>query len=267
MRAIFRQPYFITSLLIHVILLMMLMVGLQFSSPTIVFENTNKQDVISAVVLGDSQESKLIKEPLHTLLAPEQQEKPLPKRVVDLPKQDAIAIHTEKHKTTKENLKRQSTAHPEQLKKKKLKPLKRKLNTISHSNILHQQIEKTMRQALLDEDIKFNTQLSREASGIVNRYQALITQAISEHWIIPPGANKKLSSILLIRLAKDGSVLEVSVVQSSGDPALDDSARRAVYQASPLPVPPDTKAFDSFKQFRLTVRPETMIDNPTTIAS
>ncbi len=93
-------------------------------------------------------------------------------------------------------------------------------------------------------------------AGEVDRYKALIIGAISRQWILPENAQSNLSSEFRIRLAPDGSVLEVSLARSSGDSVLDHSAQSAIYKASPLPVPTDPEAFNTFRDISLTVRPE-----------
>lgn len=92
--------------------------------------------------------------------------------------------------------------------------------------------------------------------GEVNKYKALIVNAISRQWILPDNVDSSLSSKFRIRLAPDGMVLEVTLVRSSGDPVLDRSAQSAIYKASPLPVPSDTQTFNLFRDISLTVRPE-----------
>ncbi|WP_209025868.1 cell envelope integrity protein TolA [Legionella israelensis] len=105
-------------------------------------------------------------------------------------------------------------------------------------------------------------QAAREAekqarmAGEVNKYKALIVNAISRQWILPENVDNSLSSKFRIRLAPDGMVLEVTLVRSSGDPVLDRSAQTAIYKASPLPVPSDIETFNLFRDISLTVRPE-----------
>lgn len=102
---------------------------------------------------------------------------------------------------------------------------------------------------------------ARQIQGTIDRYQAMILQAISEHWLIPPGVDKTLSCKLNIQLAPDGSVLNVTLLESSNNVLLDRSAVAAVYKSSPLPVPTDPEAFDSFRNIDLIVRPEDIIGN------
>lgn len=95
-----------------------------------------------------------------------------------------------------------------------------------------------------------------QLAGEVNKYKAMIVNAISRQWILPENVDSALSSQFRIRLAPDGAVLEVSLIRSSGDAILDRSAQTAIYKASPLPVPTDPATFDLFRDISLTVRPE-----------
>ena len=57
----FRQSqYFIFSIVFHVAILLLLVLGYEFVTPLPVIENTNKNDVISAVILGDIPQSKIL---------------------------------------------------------------------------------------------------------------------------------------------------------------------------------------------------------------
>jgi colicin import membrane protein len=93
-------------------------------------------------------------------------------------------------------------------------------------------------------------------SGEVDKYKAMILNAIGQKWITPENVDRSLSSQFRIRLAPDGVVLAVSLTRSSGDAVLDRSAQTAIYKASPLPVPRDASTFELFRDINLTVRPE-----------
>ena len=99
-------------------------------------------------------------------------------------------------------------------------------------------------------------QKAAQMSGEINKYKALIIQAISQHWILPENVDRSLYSQFRIQLAPTGKVLSVSLIRSSGDPVLDRSAQAAIYKASPLPVPSDVNVFNLFRDISLTVRPE-----------
>lgn len=125
-----------------------------------------------------------------------------------------------------------------------------------------QDIEKTFRESALLSDAHTKSTVSRAvADGVIDKYKALIIQSISEQWRVPAGVSKQAVSELTIRLAPGGMVLDVKVSRSSGNPALDRSARSAVMKSSPLPVPKDAKEFEAFREFVLKVKPEYVMDN------
>lgn len=101
-----------------------------------------------------------------------------------------------------------------------------------------------------------NAQQQARLAGEVDKYKALIVNAIGRNWILPEKVDSSMSSQFRIRLAPDGNVLEVSLTRSSGDALLDRSAQTAIYKASPLPVPTDAETFNLFRDISLTVRPE-----------
>lgn len=275
------KKLFLVSALFHVILLFILVLGFDFTQPLPVIENTNKNDVISAVVLGESEKSKLITKKLFTPpSAPQPREqkiqpvateakvisKPKPVEVI---KKDVIAIKTafkkfEQKNDLDEKMRRDLLAKDmlAEINKQtnKQKKLQQKKLQEQFAKTFQEQTEKSLRQQLLNEEIKLQGTEVRESQGEINKYKALILQAISQQWIIPTQANKKLYCELLIRVAPGGMVLDVQITKTSGDPSLDSSARSAVLKASPLPVPADSTAFEAFRQFELKVKPENILE-------
>ncbi|MGB6976220.1 MAG: cell envelope integrity protein TolA [Gammaproteobacteria bacterium] len=100
---------------------------------------------------------------------------------------------------------------------------------------------------------------SQQQQGVLDKYKAMIVQAISQNWLVPDNVDKSLSCQLLIQLGPGGVVLSVQIIRSSGNSVLDRSAQAAVYKTSPLPVPQNPALFDKFRSLRLTVRPESII--------
>lgn len=70
-----------------------------------------------------------------------------------------------------------------------------------------------------------------------------LTAAISRAWSYIAGADQ-LHCKIKIQLSGSGDVLNANVSQSSGNKLFDDSAVRAAFKASPLPLPSDPSAFD-----------------------
>jgi colicin import membrane protein len=271
------------------------MMGFEFSSITPVISNTNKQDVISAVILGDTSKSRILPrksskssfkpiEPLVSKNITEHKQAVTSKEAnVVHAKDKAIALTiSQKNKLLQENLQENLQEKSHEMKKiakamqqelfakdllsdikqeqTRQKQHQQKQVKSQFEKTLQQQAEKSLRQQLLNEEIKLQGTEQRLSRGEINKYKALILQSISEHWIIPSGANKSLYCELMIRLAPDGTVLEVHITKTSGDPSLDGSARAAVLKSSPLPVPSDTAAFSAFRQFALKVKPENILN-------
>ena len=268
------KKYFIVSIVFHVVLIFALILGFDYTSPLPVFENTNKNDVISAVILGDTADSKILPQaspPKPVEIKPietKPEVKPITQKTITPPKikKDVIALEVKKKTIQKKILK----PLPKDIFAKDLladiknqhdkqKKIKQKQLKTQFEKTLQEQAEKSLRQQLLNEEIKLQGKQSRQAQGEVNKFKALILQVISDHWIIPTQANKKLYCELMIRLAPGGMVLDVQITKTSGDPSLDSSARAAVLKASPLPVPKDPAAFEAFRQFVLKVKPENII--------
>ncbi|MDF1678212.1 MAG: cell envelope integrity protein TolA [Legionellaceae bacterium] len=115
--------------------------------------------------------------------------------------------------------------------------------------------ERELEQARL-EKARIDAANRARMSGVVDKYKVLILGAIGEQWILPDQVNRSLSSRFKIRLAPNGTVLDVQLTRSSGDAVLDRSAQAAIYKASPLPVPSEPEMFNVFREISLTVRPE-----------
>lgn len=258
------------SLLFHVFILAVFIISFETTSLLPVFENTNQRDAISAVVLGDIPTSKMLPQKLASDLPKPVVEKTPPPAPKVLPKPDekeAIALSKpllqkkvvdqkkEAEKKLKKALEKNLLADIKTAQDKKAQPQKIQNN---FKKLLQQQAEKSLRQQLLNEEIKLQGSEMKQSQGVVDKYKALILQVISTHWIVPMQSKKNISAELMIRLAPGGVVLDVQISKSSGDLALDSSARAAVLQSSPLPVPADPKQFEPFRQFLLKVKPENL---------
>jgi len=93
----------------------------------------------------------------------------------------------------------------------------------------------------------------------IDRYKAMVRAQIMRYWTVSGGLQTQGATKLFVRVAPTGTVLDVKVVQSSGNEAMDRSAIAAVYKASPLPVPQDPELFRSFRELRLTLRPDSIL--------
>ncbi len=263
------SPAFFFSVIFHILVLAIFIISFEFSSRMPVVENSDKDmKVISAVVM---ETPNPMPAPIPTPQIQPQIEKSAPPPIVKsapkpdpvlLQKQQAIALNLLRKKqiiAQKEALAKQlleDVKKQAQLQKKLKLKLKQSSLEADFAKELKDQAAKNLERQLHQEQVRL---AGSKMQGEVNKYKALILQAISERWLVPAGVNKKLYSELLIRLAPGGAVLDVQITKSSGDIALDRSARDAVFKASPLPVPTETREFAQFRQFVLRVKPESVL--------
>ena len=74
----------------------------------------------------------------------------------------------------------------------------------------------------------------------------LIREKVERNWLRPPGTDG-LTCKLTVRVGANGSVLRVSVVESSGSNAFDRSVETAVHKADPLPMPRSERLLAQFR--------------------
>lgn len=201
------------------------------------------------------------------------------KKQADITAKKVLALHQEKlaklqaaekiKKAKAEKLKKEKIAKTEeakrnaraserakQLAKEKAQKLAQAKKLKMEQKLLQQ---KLMQQAMMSEQkslSKADSQIQSTAQqGEIDKYKAQILSLVQSNWRIDR-VNDKLKCIYTISLAPDGSVLSVSLVKSSGDDNLDQSARQAIMQSSPLPVPHNPAEFDHFRQLVLTLSPQ-----------
>ena len=85
------------------------------------------------------------------------------------------------------------------------------------------------------------------------RYRSLIRQTVQDNWYIPPGSDENQVVTLSLSLLPTGEVSNVTIVEGSGNQALDDSALRAVRRVDNFPVPDDGAVFDEYFRGGLTM--------------
>lgn len=153
--------------------------------------------------------------------------------------------------------KKQAEAKAEQIKREQAQAAKAQADKLKAAqNAQAAKAEQERRQAAEAAAAQQNAENQARIAGEVDKYKALIVNAIGRHWILPENVDSSMSSQFRIRLAPDGNVLEVTLTRSSGDALLDRSAQNAIQKASPLPVPTDADTFNMFRDISLTVRPE-----------
>lgn len=113
--------------------------------------------------------------------------------------------------------------------------------------------ERAMQEQLAKEAQARSAARARQAATEVQRYTALIRDAIQRNLLVDEGMRGK-SCRINVRLASSGFVTSVSVI--NGDKAVCDATVRAVNRAGTLPVSQDPDVYNQLKDINLTVSPE-----------
>jgi colicin import membrane protein len=98
-------------------------------------------------------------------------------------------------------------------------------------------------------------EMAAAAAAEVGRYTDMIRSKIRRNIVMPPDVPESAVAEFKVTLLPDGSVMEAELLKSSGNPAYDDAAERAIYKAQPLPLPQDAGLQKKFRELRLTIRP------------
>ncbi len=98
---------------------------------------------------------------------------------------------------------------------------------------------------------------------LVMAYSAVIHDLVQQYWSRPPSARNGMVVVLRIRMVPTGDVLDVEIVQSSGDFAFDRAAESAVLKVNRFTELQgmDPRMFDrNFRTFLLTFRPQDLLN-------
>ena len=272
----YRKPFLI-AVLFHVVLLAFLIFSFvsHFRAPpasasqqiihaTAIIQPTATPEPVEKPVEAQAEKKELEK----VALEKQQQAEAAAKQVE---KQKRIAVQAEKAA----KLKIQMAAKQKEIQKKKIEALaKKELEEEAQKKIkMAQTIAKKQRQQkLLAEQKKLQQQLMQQQlnseaksieqvqtslaqDGAIDQYKARILSLIQSNWRIDR-VDSQLKCVYSVSVAPDGTVLGETLVRSSGDSNLDQSAKQAILASSPLPVPSDPTLFNHFRQLVLTLSPQ-----------
>ncbi|SVC54475.1 uncharacterized protein METZ01_LOCUS307329 [marine metagenome] len=112
--------------------------------------------------------------------------------------------------------------------------------------------EKKLKEKALQEELE--AEQSEHDQSEISKFTNLIINAIENRFNCSP-LFKGISNKILIRMGESGKVIESTIIESSGNELFDQRAEKAVYSASPLPVPTDSKLFNEMRKIRITFEP------------
>ncbi len=106
-------------------------------------------------------------------------------------------------------------------------------------------------------------QAARTEYELVQSATAIIQRYVQEQWSRPPSARNGMRAVLRIQMLPTGDVTNVTIVESSNDPAFDRSAETAVFRAAPfteLQNLPINIFNQNFRTLSLIFQPEDLLN-------
>jgi colicin import membrane protein len=140
-----------------------------------------------------------------------------------------------------------------------LQKLREASETEDKQDAIDTEVERRLMEQSLAEAIR-NEQEFRIAVTDDERAQAYVGQIqrqIIQNWSRPPSARNGMQALLKVYLVPTGEVVDVVLVESSGNEAFDRSAILAVRKSERFMVPQESREFErNFREFSVLFKPE-----------
>jgi len=112
-----------------------------------------------------------------------------------------------------------------------------------------------LKQQMLEEQMELEEAQNQQDLNILAQYQQRIAGLVEREFNMT-GLSDDLSCKIYIRLIPGGDVVDVRIIETSGNKLFDNRALTAVQKASPLPVPDDVRLFEKMREIRFIFDPE-----------
>lgn len=177
--------------------------------------------------------------------------------------------HVNLKNTIKTRVKEVSNIKKIKLKKKQIKPKtkvvlknkKKKKPKLSRQMLAKKQQKKRlnalkqMEKNLAQEETMLQSEAARLMEEAFLQAQQVILDHLRAHWRVPAGSNRNQRVTVDVLCDNKGNVVMVKLLKSSGNLALDRSAKRVLNKASPLPLPQRLEIRKMFLHFQVALRP------------
>jgi colicin import membrane protein len=118
-----------------------------------------------------------------------------------------------------------------------------------------ERLRKSEQERVQAEQARVRAEVNMATKVQVQRYQDLIRNKIRRKMKAVADVPDSAEAIFNITLLPDGTVMDVALQKSSGFPAYDNAAERAIRLADPLPMPTEVSLQMMFRELKLSIRP------------
>src|SRR5690606_23993057 len=189
----------------------------------------------------------------------EQERQQVEAKKIEQKKEQETKAKAEEARIKKEKLEqaKQAEVKAEQQRKKAEEEKQRKAEAERKKREQQQKEAMERLEAALQKEEQFMSDRSDDVN--VQSYETLIQERIVQNWSRPPSARNGMQALLEIHMVPTGKVVNVRVIQGSGDIAFDRSAEQAVKRVdrfSEIMGMPSDLFERNFRVFRLLFQPE-----------
>ena len=179
-------------------------------------------------------------------------------------KQKELALKREKEK--QEKARREAEARKEEARKAREQELQRKQEAerkqqLEEDRRKKQEMLQRLEQERLEQEMMAQAQAEHDQQEVA-KYSDLIKSLASQRWNRPPSARNNMVAEVRISLSPFGDLLDVTLVQSSGNEPFDRSVMQAIRNAAPFNELRnlERRVFDEyFRRFTIRFRPEDLV--------
>ncbi len=117
-------------------------------------------------------------------------------------------------------------------------------------------IRKVEQEKMQAERARVRAEVNAATQTQVERYQDMIRNKIRRKMKMVADVPASAEAVFQVTLLPDGTLMDdPELIKSSGFPAYDEAAARAILSAEPLPVPTDATLQKMFRELKLSIRP------------
>lgn len=177
------------------------------------------------------------------------------RRQAEIKKQKELAL--KKEHAAKEKAKKEKAARKEQERQQRLaeENRKKKQQEALLRQLEQERVAREQAQAVAAEQ-------AEQEAGEVAYYSELLKNLIARNWNRPPSARNNMVALVQLSLSPFGDLLEVRLLEGSGNDAYDRSVVQAIQRAAPFPELKklERRVFDNkFKRINFRFRPEDLV--------
>ncbi len=118
-----------------------------------------------------------------------------------------------------------------------------------------ERLRKNEQERVQAEQARVRAEVNMATRVQVERYQDMIRSKIRRKMKMVADVPENVEAVFKITLLPDGTVMDVELKKSSGFPAYDNAAERAIRLADPLPMPAEVSLQMLFRELKLSIRP------------